>query len=231
MDQTGIPRRYLLRSLCAVTLAGLAGTFSPSPAEARMNVDRIAALAALHGDAYETEKRAFLAEEEPLVDYPYELAQADPRFRVQYLILMGWQQHGDLYSKIEKELAEINADAMRKTAAGLAPLYSTFRADSAEHWQRDGLPFAWELVLKSGKTRPDWQWMSAMAMIQGYPHADSVDALMIGLREVSQASDQHAEMAATLRDMPVEDIRTRLELDQQYYVDSRPDLKAAARGR
>ena len=134
MDPTGMQRRYLARSLCAILLAGLAALLSPSVAEARMNVDRIAALAALQGNVYETERRAFLAEEHALPAYPYALADADPRFRVQYLILRGWQQHGDLYAKIEQELAEVDADTMRKTASGLTPIYITFRADSAEEW-------------------------------------------------------------------------------------------------
>ncbi|MDO5641271.1 MAG: hypothetical protein Q4G26_02630, partial [Paracoccus sp. (in: a-proteobacteria)] len=69
-----------------------------------MTDGHIQALAALSGQGYLARRNEFLASAPPLSNYPFDLGHRDPRYRVQYLILMGWQRNADLFRQIEDRL-------------------------------------------------------------------------------------------------------------------------------
>lgn len=220
-------RRFL--SLCAATIA-TTPAYGQSGGQDMIN-DRIAHLAALSGETYTAERQAFLAEEAPLPPYPYALDEADPRFRVQYLILQAWQTDTRPYQEIEERFAGADVDFMMRSALGFSVLAGEIRNTSRDEWQRAGLPFAWEMQLKDYPTRPDWQLSCGMSAIQGFPHSDTIDPMLI-MRQIPELEQYHKNAALSrLREMPIPDLQARLTLNQPYYATVRSDLHEALRGR
>ena len=228
MFKPTLSRRKFL-SLCGAAIA-TTPAFAQSGGQTMTN-ERIAQLAALTGDTYKAARESFLAEEGPLPPYPYALDEADPRFRVQYLILHAWQSDTRPYREMEELFAGADVSFMNTSAIGFDHFFAKFRNTSRTEWQRAGLPFAWELLLKSYQTRPEWQLDCAYFLIEGFPHADSIDPLLI-MRQISDLQKFWKDSALfLLREMPVEDLRARLALKQPYYMAVRSDLEEALRGR
>lgn len=219
----------LLRSTIFAFLATIAYSDTPQFVDP-VTQGKIQALSMLRGDEYTAARNDFLANAPTLPDYPDGAPEQDPRYRVQYMILQGWQQNARLYGEFEEILSEVNVDFMSISAAGFYPLYNQFRNRSEREWRRAGLPYAWEALLKFESTRPNWQIVSNMMMIRGYPHGDSIDPLLLSLQ--SSMQKESAPFARVLlREMPLDALNARLNSTAPFYVKMRAELQEAILGR
>lgn len=80
---------------------------SAACAQTERNIDpmieeKIHELAVLTGPEYIARRDEFLASAPALGDYPLGLTDRDPRFRTQYLILLGWQRHPEIFRAIKQ---------------------------------------------------------------------------------------------------------------------------------
>ena len=188
--------------------------------------DEIRELSALKGPEYAARRDAFLASAPPLPEYPYGLADQDPRYRAQYLILRGWQQNADVHREIQERIEGTNAEFMGRSASGFFPLWNGSRGLSASKWRYDGLVFAWEDILKFDETKPAWQIDNSLFIIEGFPHADSVDPLLISMHLERDRSD-YAHRLDLLKEMPKAALEERLQIDRNFYTYVRPILNEA----
>lgn len=190
-----------------------------------MTQQQIQDLSALSGNTYIAARNDFLQSAALLPAFTAALSDADPRYRTQYLILQGWQKNSALYKQIDAELAEANVALMAISNAGFSPLFNETRNTSKTEWQYDGLAYAWEVILKFEDTEPAWKLSNALNIISGYPHADSVDPLLIA----AHLKDTRAQVNYThrLRDMPATALRARIKEEGNFYTFVRPILEDA----
>lgn len=125
----------------------------------------------------------------PLPDYPYALGDRDPAFRVQYQILLAWQRNRQIKRDMDAYYDSIDAEWMSKTRAQMTPVENASRYNSKQLWKREGLPFAWEYLLKTPLRQQDWKSRAYLIVIQAYPHADSVEPLRLLLSALETHPD------------------------------------------
>lgn len=217
----------LLCCLCAMGLASCAGAQNKKGIDPMVE-EQVRELSALSGSEYVTRRNEFLTTAPALPDYPFGLADQDPRFRVQYLILQGWQKNAGIQKEMQSRIESVNVDFMSRTAAGLSPFYGETRMLSAQKWRYDGLAFAWEDILKFKAAKPDWQIHSSLEVIRGFPHSDSIDPLLIAMHLEPNWSE--TIYINILTDMPTSGLKERLEIDRQFYKFTRPMIEDALRG-
>lgn len=190
--------------------------------------EQIQELSLLTGPDYVARRNAVLAQAPVLPEYPYALTQQAPLYRAQYLILRGHQRNADLYRKIDDIIGAVNAGFMGRSAAGFFPLWNKSRHLSATEWRYDGLPYAWEDILKLNREKPGWQIQNSMEIINGFPHADSIDPLLIYIHGEKDGPGRNGAIS-TLALMPKAALQERLALDTDFYRVMRPVLQEALR--
>lgn len=220
----------LLRSTIFAFLATIAYSDTPQFVDP-VTQDKIQALSMLRGDEYATARDEFLANAPTLPDYPNGAPEQDPRYRVQYMILQGWQQNARLYQEFEKIIAEADVSFMSISASGFHPLFDEFTTRSEREWKRAGLPYAWETLLKFEGNLQRWELVTRSIMImRGYPHADSIDPLLLSLwHNGERSTDVFAR--SLLRESPLDALNARLGSTEPFYVKMRAELQEAIRGR
>lgn len=190
--------------------------------------EQIQELSLLTGPDYVARRNAVLAQAPALPEYPDAMTQRDPLYRVQYLILRGHQRNAGLYRKIDDIIGAVNPGFMGRSAAGFFPLWNKSRQLSAKEWRYDGLPYAWEDILKFNRAKPDWQIQNSMEIMRGFPHADSIDPLLIYIHGEKDGPSRNGAIA-TLALMPKGALQERLALDSDFYRAMRPVLQEALR--
>lgn len=206
---------------------------SAACAQTERNIDpmieeKIHELAVLTGPEYIARRDEFLASAPALGDYPLGLTDRDPRFRTQYLILLGWQRHPEIFRAIKQRRDSANVTFMNISAAGFDPFYNETYQLTKKTWHQDALPFAWEDILKLKDGMPFWQIVDSHTIISSYPDADLVDALLIALVPQQDRSSTAIWLQA-LAEMPADALKERLRLDTPFYVHARPHLQEALR--
>lgn len=193
-----------------------------------MTDKHIQEMAVLTGQNYLARRNAFLASAPPLPEYPFGLTERDPHYRVQYLILRGWQQNAPLYHQMRERLDAADTGFMSRSASGFHPLWKkTWRLSETE-WRYDGLAYAWEDIIKFAKMKPDWQIYNSVEIMQAFPHADSIDPLLIALLP-EQDKRWRANWETALSKMPGDGLRARLRQDTDFYLRVRPLIQEALR--
>ncbi|MFQ6550156.1 hypothetical protein AADZ90_019585 [Aestuariibius sp. 2305UL40-4] len=225
-QQMDFRKVWQLLCLFGFFILGTAACTQTEQGVAPMIEDEIRELSALKGSDYTTRRDAFLASAPQLPEYPYELADQDPRYRAQYLILRGWQQSPDVYREVQERIESTDAEFMGRSAAGFFPLWNGSRGLSASKWRYDGLAFAWEDILKFSETKPRWQISNSLFIIEGFPHEDSIDPLLIAMHLENDRS-AYARRLTVLSKMPKPALEDRLEIDRNFYTHVRPILNEA----
>lgn len=224
-------RRAALRRLAAI----VGVVFVPEAARAQtgrhiasVTDDDIQALAALTGQGYVARRDAFLASAPPLPHYPFDPGQRDPRYRVQYLILTGWQRNAELLRQIADRPNAINAEFTSNSAAGFHPFWNRTRLLSAREWRYSGLAYAWEDITKFTRIKPGWQIHNGAEIIRGFPHADSIDPLLIAAQPEQDRSSRET-WQSLLAEMPAAGLKERLALETDFHLSLRPMIQEALR--
>lgn len=219
----------IFRILFCLFIIGLAagGSAESKKGINKMTMEQISKLAALKGPDYAAERNAFLSSTPSLPDYPYGLADQDPRFRVQYLILQGWQKNVGLYREMQARIDSADTNFMSRSAAGFFPFFNQTRHLSNMKWRYNGLAFAWEDILKFNGTKPDWQIHNSVEIILGFPHSDSIDPLLIAMHLKPDWSK--TEYLNVLIEMPSTGLKERLDIDRKFYTFVRPMIEEALR--
>ncbi len=224
-------RRAALRKLAAMT--GVLFISATACAQTGRSIDpvtdeHIQALAALTGQEYIARRNEFLASAPPLPDYPFDPGQRDPRYRVQYMILVGWQRNAGLYRQITDRINAADTWFMSKSASGFHPFWNQTRSLSAEEWRHDGLAYAWEDITKFTRTKPSWQIYNSVEIIRGFPHVDSIDPLLIATQPEQDRSSLETWQSA-LAEMPAAGLKQRFTLEEEFYQPLRPIIQEALR--
>lgn len=188
-----------------------------------MTQKMIQELSLLKGGQYLDLRNEFLNTAPPLPEYSKPLSEHDVRYRVQYMILHGWQNNAPLYNQINAELDDVNTDWLKKTNNGFFPVWNKFAKQTQENWKTDALPYAWETLIKLDDTMDEWRIVNSVFMIEGHPHETSIDPLLLAIHLEQDESD-YANYFEALRKLPKPALQARLNETGEFYTFVRPIL-------